>query len=412
MRTSRTIAALLAALVWTIGAGGAARAEEEAAPPPDPTRGQWDSFLDGFRDFEDGITGVQKDIEDASKIHIGAAYVEGYEWNFNRPASGINSLRSLDPDHNSGDPAAGQLSFLRPSEGWIPGFGLKLLFGRVAKRSKADWNGNGSLAVGDTFEKNSFEVQEAYLQYTLADTGTPLDGLSVKGGKWVTTAGAEVIEPWLNYNYSRSFLFGLAIPFTHTGVMASYPVTDKLTLGFAGIAGWDNVNDNNQSPSFLGNAVYNFSDQLSLAATGIYGPEQTSNIGRKRALGDIVLTVKPVEPLTLVMNYDYAQEDNASLDGGNAIWQGFSMIANYNFTDRFSMALRGEWFDDHDGARTGARQHLYEGTATLKYLITQHLYTRFELRRDSGNSKTFEEGNGGLAKGQTTIGFDVGWVFN
>jgi Putative beta-barrel porin-2, OmpL-like. bbp2 len=410
MRTSRTIAVLggIAALVMALGVVPA-RAEEEA--PADPTRGQWDSFLDGFRDFEDSITGVQKDVEDASKIHIGAAFVEAYTWNFNEPSTGINSFRSLDPDHNTGTPAAGQLSLLRPSEGFIPGFGLKLLAGRVAKRSKADWNGNGGLFTGDNFEKNSFEVEEAYLQYTLADTGTPLDGLNVKGGKWVTTAGAEVIEPWLNYNYSRSFLFGLAIPFTHTGVIATYPITDKLSVSGAGIGGWDNVNDNNQSPSFLGNAVWTITDQVTLAGTGIYGPEQNSNVGRKRALGDVVLTVKPCDPLTLVLNYDYAQEDKASLSGGTAKWQGFAAIANYAFTDRFSVALRGEWFEDHGGSRTGARQTLYEGTVSAKYLITQHLYGRLEMRRDDGNKDTFLDGTE-FSGGQTTVGFDVGWVFN
>jgi len=409
MRTSRIIATVggLVALVLALGVTPA-RAEDEA--PTDPTRGQWDSFLDGFRDFEDSISGVQKNVEEASKIHIGAAYVQGYHWNFNEPSNGINSLRSLDPDHNSGDPAAGQFSLLRPSEGFIPGFGVKFLAGRVAKRSKADWNGSGAVAVGDNFEKNSFEVEEAYLQYNLADTGTPLDGLTIKGGKWVTTAGAEVIEPWLNYNYSRSFLFGFAIPATHTGVIATYPVTDKLSLSAGGIAGWDNVNDNNQSPSFIGNAVWTITDQVALAATGIYGPEQTSNVGRKRALGDIVLTVKPCDPLTLVLNYDYAQEDDAAVSGRTAIWQGFAAIGNYQFTDRFSMALRGEWFEDHGGSRTGVRQTLYEGTASLKYQITQHLYGRFEMRRDDGNKDSFQDHNH-FEGGQTTVGFDVGWIF-
>jgi hypothetical protein len=409
MRTSRTAAALFAALVLAAGAL-TARADEA---PADPTRGQWDNFLDPFRDFEDSITGVQKNIEDQSKIHVGAAYLQAYEWNFNEPPSGINSFRSLDPDHNSGEPVAGQLSLLRPSDGWIPGFGLKLMFGRVAKREKSDWNGNGVLAPGDTFEKNSFDAEEVYLQYTLADTGTALDGLSIKGGKFVTTAGAEVIEPWLNYNYSRSFLFGLAIPFTHTGVMVSYPITDKITVAGAGIAGWDNVADNNNSPSFLGNVVWNATDMVQVASTVIWGPEQNSKIGNKRTLADLVLTVKPTDKLTLVGNYDYAVEEHANIDGNQARWQGFALIANYQFTDRFSTALRGEWFEDHGGSRTGTRQTLYEGTATAKYLITQHLYGQLEFRRDSGNKKTFEDDSTlGLADGQTTYGFAVGWVFN
>ena len=409
MRGSKTMAALgVIALTLALGVCPV-RAEDEE--PPDPTRGQWDSFLDGFRDFEDAVIDRQKRIEDGSKIHVGAAYVQAYQWNFNEPSTGINTLRSLDPDHNSGDPNVGQLSLFRPSEKWLPGFGLKLLAGRVAKRVKADWNGNGAVAVGDTFEKNSFEVQEANLQYTLADMGTPLDGLQVKGGKFVTYAGAEVIEPWLNYNFSRSFLFGFSIPFTHTGAAVTYPVTDKLTLSGAVVAGWDNVDDNNHNPSFMGNVLWTISDQLSVSATGIYGPEQTNSVGRKRALQSSVLTIKPVDRLTLLLNYDYAQEDDAALDGGTAIWQGFAAVANYDFTERFSLALRGEWFEDHGGSRTGVRQTLYEGTATAKYKITQHLYGQLEMRRDDGDKKVFLEDSSEFEGGQTTVGFAVGWVF-
>ena len=47
-------------------------------------------------------------------------------------------------------------------------------------------------------------------------------------GKFVTPIGAEVIESQDNWNYTRSILFGYAIPFYHTGVRATSPVTDKV----------------------------------------------------------------------------------------------------------------------------------------------------------------------------------------
>ena len=404
----------LAAAMWLAGAMPA-RAEDAASPPPDPTRGQWDAFLDPLRDFEDSaITGTQKSIEDATKIHIGAGFTEAYMWDFNNPRSGsLIALHSIE-HHNDGVPAFSQLSFGRPSDGWwVPGFGLKLDAGKGARDIKSDWNGNGGVRHGDTFETNDFDAEEAYLYYTLADTGTPLDGLNVKGGKFVTTAGAEVIEPWLNYNFSRSFLFGLAIPFTHTGVLATYPITDKLSVGGGLVAGWDQVASNNNSPTFMTNAAWTATDQISLAGTILYGPSQTNNVGNKRQLYDLVATLKPCDPLTVVLNYDYGQEDEASLSGGTAKWQGFAAIANYQFTDRFSVALRGEWFEDHGGSRTGTRQTLYEGTATAKYLITQHLYGQLEARRDNGSRDTFEDGSHGeLAGGQTIFGMAVGWVFN
>src|SRR6266404_6629365 len=63
MRTRMLVlGCLVAALAATGLVGGtAARADEEAKAPPDPTRGQWDSFLDPLRDFEDNyVTASQK----------------------------------------------------------------------------------------------------------------------------------------------------------------------------------------------------------------------------------------------------------------------------------------------------------------------------------------------------------------
>src|SRR5262245_24561809 len=222
MRMTLVIAVLAAILAWGWRSG--ARAEEapaeggtaEKAPPPDPTRGQWDSFLDPLRDFEDNVvTGTQKKIEDATKIHFGLGFTEAYLWDFNNPRSGSLITYHSEEHHNDGVPALAQLSAARPSDGWfIPGFGLKLDAGKVARDIKSDWNGNGTTSGftgprhGDTFENNDFDVEEAYLTWTLPDDGPPaLKGLALKGGKFVTLLGAEVIEPWLNFNYSRSFLF-------------------------------------------------------------------------------------------------------------------------------------------------------------------------------------------------------------
>jgi hypothetical protein len=52
--------------------------------------------------------------------------------------------------------------------------------------------------------------------------------------------GAEVIESQDNWNYTRSTLFGYAIPFYHLGVRASMPVNDKLSLAGFVTNGWNN----------------------------------------------------------------------------------------------------------------------------------------------------------------------------
>ena len=405
------LAGLAAAVTWLCVAP--ARAEDEA--PSDPTRGHWDTFLDPVRDGEDKITDAQKSFEDRTKIHVGAGIA--YQWwhNFDLPPTKLNTLHSLDPYHDTASFNLGQLSVSRPSQGWfIPGFGLKLDAGKVAERIKPDYNGNGVVAPGDPFENNSFDVQELYGTWAVPEDSPALKGLSVKGGKFVTLLGAEVIEPWANFNVSRSFLFGYAIPFTHTGGLVSYPFTDKLAMTIGPVVGWDTVKESNNRPTGLGNLTYLATDELTLSANGTYGPEQAHNDHAKRGIIDLVATVKPaaLPDLTLLLNYDWGHEDDV-VDGTRpGIWQGFAAVANYNFTPRCSGAFRGEWFADTDGVRTGTPQTLWELTFTTRYLITQHAILRFEYRHDGSTERVFPANETGAWSGQDIAGFEFTYLFS
>lgn len=404
------------ALVWA-GEEPTPEQTEEAAEEaaPDPTRGQWPSSLDPWRDAEDRVTDGQKWLEDRTKIHVGAGYTQAYTWSLNNPPSGKPlAFHSLEYQ-NEGTPMLGQLSLSRPSEGWfIPGFGAKIDAGKIPRRIKADWNGDGIVGQPDDWEVKDFEIQEAYLTWAVPETSPILKGLALKGGKFVTLLGAEVIEPWLNYNYSRSYMFSWSIPFTHTGGLATYPVTEKLSLTGGVIVGWDNVADNNTAASFIGNATYVVTDELTFSANGIIGPEQTDRDGPQRGIVDFVATIKPLPELTFLLNYDWGREEdvvNGTLPG---TWQGFALVGNYDFTDRFSSAFRGEWFDDRDGIRTGLAQTLWELTFDLKYRITQHFYTRVEYRHDESSSPDAfpaDDGNR-LLSGQDIVSVEWTYLFN
>src|SRR5580692_9704623 len=70
-------------------------------------------------------------------------------------------------------------------------------------------------------------------------------GFELDFGKFVTSAGAEVIESKDNWNYSRSLLFSWAIPYWHFGARASMPVSKTDTIGLQLVNGWNNVSKSN-----------------------------------------------------------------------------------------------------------------------------------------------------------------------
>src|SRR5438105_12419766 len=93
---------------------------------------------------------------------------------------------------------------------------------------------------------SNFDVTQAFVQYAHGP-------LTIIGGKFVTLAGAEVINSTQDTNYSRSILFGYAIPFSHTGARLTYAASDQLSLIVGVNNGWDQLQDaNKQKTAELG----------------------------------------------------------------------------------------------------------------------------------------------------------------
>ena len=253
--------------------------------------------------------------------------------------------------------------------------------------------------------------------------------LSIIAGKYVTLAGAEVIKSAADVNYSRSILFGYAIPFTHTGARATYKVNDKLTL-IGGInQGWDDVKDTNSDKTIELGLGYNATDTLSFLVQGYSGKEQVCNYpqaclsGPKgtRNLFDAVVTYKANDKLTLVVNYDNASQENATLISGStgkAKWDGWAGYAQYQYNDQWRLVLRGEIFNDKDGYRTAVEagktsgQKWKEATLTLAYLPTKNIELRAELRGDKSDQNVFLKSDGiSASKNQSSFGLEFLYKF-
>ena len=251
------------------------------------------------------------------------------------------------------------------------GFNLDVVAGDDAEKIH-------SLGLGDS--SDSFDLTQAYISYQVPG----VDGLLLKAGKFVTLHGSEVIRRSGNFHYSRSLLFGYAIPFTHTGLMATYAASDVVTLTGGIINGWDNVDDNNEDKSLHAMAGFTPSDTVSFSIGGTYGAEGAES-SSKRTLIDAIVTLKPVDGLTLMLNYDWAEEEDAAFDG-DANWDGLAGYISYDVTDVFSIGGRAEYFNDDDGVRLGAGElELWEGTVTARFKLTDALVASLELRHDESS---------------------------
>jgi hypothetical protein len=285
-------------------------------------------------------------------------------------------------------------------------------------------------SIGTTADE--FDVTQAYVHFAKG-------GLMVIGGKYVTLSGAEVIKSPANLNFSRSILFGYAIPFAHTGVRAYFTPggsavsPDGKWTFIAGVNnGWDVQSESQQAIALDGSQAMgktlelgangNITKNVALAVV-YYGGNESSGpyagsafeTGERKLL-DLVATFTVTDNLSFILNYDKAEQDKALTGGNKAKWNGLAGYVNYKLSDAWRVALRTESFDDKDGFRTGVNvgtggQKWKESTITLANTPAKNVELRAELRTDSSNVSSFNQTDGSTKKDQHSAALEAIYKF-
>jgi Putative beta-barrel porin-2, OmpL-like. bbp2 len=340
------------------------------------------------------------------QVHVDAFASASYTLNLNRPAGEANDFRVFDFDADRARLDVVELVVRKPAAApGAFGFRLDLEAGQSIPRIEQASGLFRDPATGRS--EHDYDIQQAFLSYVLPLGG----GLRLDAGKFITSMGYEVIEGYDGYddNASRSFLFGYAIPFTHTGLRLGYAVTPRLSAQLLVVQGWDDVQDDNSAKSIGAGLAWAPTSATSVALNGMVGPEQKSNNSNERAVLDGVATWRLRNGLGLGVHGDYGHETAALGPGRDAVWTGTAVYATYPVIRTFSLALRAERFDDRDGARTGVAQTLDEVTLTPSFSIGKHLVVRGDLRHDWSDHAVFQRRNG-LTRQQTTISLNLLFV--
>ncbi len=345
-------------------------------------------------------------------------FVEGsYTASFNNPPGNFITGRVFDVDHeevllNQVDLSIEKVldcAACAKENRWDVGGKVEVIYGADARFIHANGLNFYGGASPQLSPENQFDLVQAYV-----DVVVPIgNGLLLRGGKFVTLLGYETINPTTDPLYSHSYLFGYAIPFTHTGLLASYNLTDKLSVTGGATRGWEqSLVDNNGSMDALGQVKYIFNEKLTGFFNFVTGPEGASN-GLWRTVFDGVVVYQMTDALSLGANADYGFEPGASATDNSAEWYGVALYAGYKVCDYLTVNARGEWFADPDQAR-GLSGNMYEVTLGLgikpapsdKYL--SNLLIRPEIRYDYSEDGIFD---GGAEDSQWTAAIDAIFTF-
>ena len=320
-----------------------------------------------------------------------------YGYNSNQPVGRANAFHNF--DMNSSEIGLNMLELVadKPVSSDVKvGYHIALGFGQGMNQVNGLDSGPGFPGTTTTpnFAQN---LKEAYLEY-MAPIGK---GLQINVGKFVTPAGAEVIETKDNWNYTRGLLFAWAIPYTHTGLSAKYTFNSKFALTGFLLNGWNNSSETN---FFNGNsgkttgfsAAITPNSKFTFIENYLVGPEQRLNNSDFRHLSDTVIIYNANAKLSLMANYDYGHDAVPSgvvgVPSSAVWWSGIAGYIKYAPNDKWAFATRGEWFKDHNGFETATGPDsltLGEFTFTLQRMLASKIISRVEFRRDMGDRAVF-----------------------
>jgi hypothetical protein len=276
-------------------------------------------------------------------------------------------------------------------ENWSAGYRAQMLFG-------PDANTLGSVSTGSN--DSDFAVKNAYVALR-----APLgNGLNLKMGVWDTLIGYEVFDGPNNPNYSRSYGFYIE-PIVHTGVQASYALSDAITVsggianGIENRAVYNKINtratDVNtgdlyyEKLTYLGAVAITAPESMGfLAGATLYGGIVYSGIAEDAAGSDDIVNYyagatlpTPAKGLTVGVAYDY--QANGLFDESYA-----SAIGGYlsiQLSEKLKLNARAEYATGSEtayGTTSGQDPELLGVVGTLDYSLWAQAITRIEFRWD------------------------------
>ncbi len=358
----------------------------------------------------------------------------GITFNGDRPLSNFNGILTYNDRHGELQMNQAYLVLERPVEsgcgtGWDIGGRVDLLYGSDSRFVEV-----GGLGGWGGLGWNGHEFYGLALPQFYAEVAC--NNISVKMGHFYTIFGYETPMAPDNFFYSHSHAmkYGNPYTFTHTGLLASWQVTDRLTLMAGFDRGWDRFNPDPSGDhmGFLGGLVWEnegTGTKLSATCSSTYeeaNPLIPGGFKDDRFFYSLVWQQQLGYRWTYVLHHDLGvQQTGSPYTGFAAEWYCVNQYLYYKLNCKLDLGVRLEMFRDDDGLRVGGYGRRVSGSPIVPFGYagtfwdisvganwkpTANLTIRPEVRYDSFNGINglgFMPFNDGLDRNQWTFAIDM-----
>lgn len=186
-----------------------------------------------------------------------------------------------------------------------------------------------------------FAIKQVYVTYA------PSSSVKFTFGSWATHVGYELLDAYLNRNYSMSYMFTNG-PFSHTGLKADINLGGKSAM----MIGISNPTDYRTAPSMPKSLIAQFStgskdDKLKLYLNFVDGKQ---NDFKKVVQEDVVSTYAVSSKFSIGFNgtLQSVRLADSSFKWTTSNWWGAALYLNVDPASWFGLTLRGEYIGDND----------------------------------------------------------------
>jgi hypothetical protein len=348
--------------------------------------------LGSYVEAQDGTKA--QDSTKKPSLNITGSVDAYYRFNFHnaKDVESTNDYTSFTNSHNSFE--LGMASVRADyTTGKVTGV-IDLGFGKRAE--EFSYNDKGALTA----------IKQAFISVAANDK------LKFTMGKWGTHVGYEVVDAYLNRNYSMSYMFSFG-PFFHTGLKAEYTAGNfGFMLGVANPT--DFVSASFENKMVIGQiSATNKSNKLK-AYLNYQGGKDTGDNAIHQA--DLVVNSTISDKFSIGFN-GTVQSVKPKVKSSGDTWWGSAVYLNFDPTKKFGVTLRGEYFDDKKGVSNLATP-AYAGIATSVFAATltgnihiDNLTIMPEFRLDNSKEAIFSKNSGEAVKSTGTFLLAATWHF-
>ncbi|MFT3843449.1 MAG: outer membrane beta-barrel protein [Lacibacter sp.] len=233
-------------------------------------------------------------------------------------------------------------------------------------------------------------VKQAYITYA------PSDKVKFTMGKWATHVGYELLDAYLNRNYSMSYMFSYG-PFSHTGLKADFTLGE----GFGAMIGVANPTDFVSAPFAKKNLIAQVSktsEKVNAYLNYVVGKDLGDNL-----INQVGLTATIAVAEKFGIGYDGTIKSfKDGVSNTKSSWWGSALYLNIDPSSTFGLTARGEYFGDKDGL-AGFGTGIFNGTLSANIHVG-NLTIIPEFRVDAAKDPVFYKNSDLTAPSSKTSG--------